>query len=117
MALDPALSLWSVDDRGCAVRADERVRDGAFLHLGQMPGQDLHPCCCGPFSAYSGRPLDRAQAAARRAGVDVEWIHAGLLEASLGDRVFDLVSVQYPALLVPPNTLSSPPWRSVDTCS
>jgi SAM-dependent methyltransferase len=49
--------------------------------------------------------LDRARAAARRAGVDVEWIHAGLLEASLGDRVFDLVSVQYPALLrTPSNT-------------
>jgi 2-polyprenyl-3-methyl-5-hydroxy-6-metoxy-1,4-benzoquinol methylase len=35
--------------------------------------------------------LSRARAAACRTCVDVEWIHAGLLKASLGDRVFDLV--------------------------
>jgi hypothetical protein len=58
--------------------------------------------------------LNRARAAARRACVDVEWIHAGLLKASLGDRVFDLVSVQYPALLrTPSNTAEHAPLASM----
>jgi hypothetical protein len=43
------------------------------------------------------------------------------MEASLGDRVFDLVSVQHPALLrTPSNTAEHAllaPWRPLDTCS
>ena len=41
--------------------------------------------------------LQRAQAHAREAGVDVHWLHSGLVEADL-DAGFDLVSAQYPAL-------------------
>jgi 2-polyprenyl-3-methyl-5-hydroxy-6-metoxy-1,4-benzoquinol methylase len=37
--------------------------------------------------------LNRARAAARRAFFEVEWIHAGVLDAWHGDRVFDLVCV------------------------
>jgi SAM-dependent methyltransferase len=43
--------------------------------------------------------LDRAALHAREAAVDVEWVHAGLVEAQLPDGAFDLVSVHYPALL------------------
>ena len=32
------------------------------------------------------------------AGVQVRWVHAGLVEASLPSGAFDLVSAQYPAL-------------------
>jgi SAM-dependent methyltransferase len=46
--------------------------------------------------------LDRARTAAAQAGVDVEWTHAGLLEATLPRGAFDLVSAQYPALLRSP---------------
>jgi SAM-dependent methyltransferase len=43
--------------------------------------------------------LRRARAAADRANVEVEWLHAALLEAALPAGGYDLVSVQYPALL------------------
>ena len=43
--------------------------------------------------------LDRAEAAARRRGVEVTWLLTGLVEASLPSREFDLVSAQYPALM------------------
>jgi len=47
----------------------------------------------------SGVALDRARLHARDAGVDMHWVLAGLVEAALPDRGFDLVSAQYPALL------------------
>ena len=42
--------------------------------------------------------LDRARARAIEAGVTVNWLHAGLLDAHLDAGGFDLVSAQYPAL-------------------
>jgi hypothetical protein len=42
--------------------------------------------------------LDRAALHARQAGVQVRWVHAGLVEAKLSPGAFDLVSAQYPAL-------------------
>jgi SAM-dependent methyltransferase len=46
--------------------------------------------------------LDRAERHARDAGVEVTWVHAGLVEADLPARTFDLVSAQYPVLLRTP---------------
>jgi SAM-dependent methyltransferase len=46
--------------------------------------------------------LDRARAAALAAGVEIRWVHAGLLEATLPEASFDLVTAQYPALLKTP---------------
>jgi len=43
--------------------------------------------------------LDRAAAQAAVRGVEVNWLHAGLVEAALPPASFDLVSAQYPALL------------------
>ena len=43
--------------------------------------------------------LRRARAAAGRVDIEVEWLHAGLLQATLPPGGFDLVSAQYPALL------------------
>ena len=43
--------------------------------------------------------LDRAAEQAERTGVQVRWLHAGLVEAALPPASFDLVSAQYPALL------------------
>lgn len=42
--------------------------------------------------------LARAALHAREADVDIEWMPAGLLDADLRGREFDLVSAQYPAL-------------------
>jgi len=46
--------------------------------------------------------LDRARNAAGDAGVDIDWLHAGLLDAALPAGGFNLVSAQYPALLLTP---------------
>ncbi len=42
--------------------------------------------------------LARGRAQAEAAGVEVTWLHSGLLEADLPSGGFDLVSAQYPAL-------------------
>lgn len=42
--------------------------------------------------------LDRAAARAATAGVQVSWVHAGVVEAALPPDSFDLVCAQYPAL-------------------
>jgi SAM-dependent methyltransferase len=42
--------------------------------------------------------LERAALGARQAAVQVEWMHAGLVDAPLAPGAFDLVSAQYPAL-------------------
>jgi hypothetical protein len=46
--------------------------------------------------------LDRAAVHAGESGVDVRWVHAGLVQAQLPPGAFDLVSAQYPALLRTP---------------
>jgi hypothetical protein len=46
--------------------------------------------------------LRRAASAAVQTGVNVEWMHAGLLDASPLLGTFALVSAQYPALLRTP---------------
>jgi SAM-dependent methyltransferase len=46
--------------------------------------------------------LERAAVHARDAEVDVEWVHAGLVEARLPGGAYDLVTVHYPALLRTP---------------
>jgi SAM-dependent methyltransferase len=43
--------------------------------------------------------LDRAESHAHLRGVQVRWLHTGLVEAALPPASFDLVSAQYPALL------------------
>lgn len=42
--------------------------------------------------------LQRAALRAGQAGAQVDWVHAGLVEAALPPAQFDLVSAQYPAL-------------------
>jgi SAM-dependent methyltransferase len=47
--------------------------------------------------------LERAARHARDAGVHVQWVHAGLVDAPLPAGAFGLVSAQYPALLRTPS--------------
>lgn len=46
----------------------------------------------------SGVALERAARHAADAGVPVNWVHSGLVEAQLEPGSFDLVSAQYPVL-------------------
>jgi SAM-dependent methyltransferase len=46
--------------------------------------------------------LERAALRAREAAAQVEWVHAGLVDALVAPGGFDLVSAQYPALLRSP---------------
>lgn len=47
--------------------------------------------------------LDRAAQSARQSAVNVQWLHAALLDAALPEEGFDLVSAQYPALRSSPD--------------
>ena len=46
--------------------------------------------------------LDRAAVRAGDTAAQVDWVHAGLVDAALPAGAFDLVSAQYPALLRSP---------------
>ncbi|WP_422748615.1 class I SAM-dependent methyltransferase [Mycobacterium sp. WMMD1722] len=46
----------------------------------------------------SGVAIERAAASADKAGVQIDWVRSGLLEAALPAAGFDLVTAQYPAL-------------------
>ena len=50
--------------------------------------------------------IHRAQGLAGDAGVQVAWVQAGLVEAALPARAFDLVSAQYPALRKTPDAVA-----------
>jgi SAM-dependent methyltransferase len=50
----------------------------------------------------SAKAVERTEAVAAEAGVQVEGVAAGLLDASLADASYDLVSAMYPALLRTP---------------
>ena len=51
----------------------------------------------------SAKAVERTEAMAGRAGVEVEGVAAGLLDASLTDASYDLVSALYPALVRTPD--------------
>ncbi len=54
----------------------------------------------------SGVALKRAAGHAEDAGVDIRWIHAGLVDAAIEPGAFDLVSAQYPVLAKTPDAVA-----------
>jgi SAM-dependent methyltransferase len=54
----------------------------------------------------SGVALARAAAHGRDAGVDIRWIHSGLVEAEPDLGRYDLVSAQYPVLAKTPDAVA-----------
>ena len=54
----------------------------------------------------SGVALQRARRLAEESGVQVTWVHAGLVEAGLPAGGFDLVSAQYPVLRKVPGAVA-----------
>ncbi len=95
--------LWSGQPNGALVAEVAGLRPGRALDVGCGEGADAVWLARGGWDVtgleVSGVALERAAGHARDAGVTVDWVHAGLVEAAFPAGSFDLVSAQYPALL------------------
>lgn len=99
--------LWSGQPNGALVVEVAGLTPGRVLDVGCGEGADAVWLAKGGWEVtaleVSGVALERAAGHARDAGVTVNWVHAGLVEAKLPPASFDLVSAQYPALLRTPD--------------
>lgn len=102
-----AEQVWSGQPNGALVTEVAGLTPGRVLDVGCGEGADAVWLAARGWRVtaldVSRVALDRAARAGRDAGVDVEWVHAGLEEAPLPAEGFDLVSAQYPALLRTPS--------------
>jgi len=98
--------LWSGRPNGALVAEVSDLAPGRVLDVGCGEGADAVWLARRGWDVtaldVSGVALARADEHASEAGVDVRWVHAGLVEAALPAGSFDLVSAQYPALLRTP---------------
>lgn len=94
--------IWSGEPNGALVAEVADLPPGQALDVGCGEGADAVWLARRGWHVtaldVSRVALDRAAAHAREAGVDIAWVHAGLVEAALPTASFDLVSAQYPAL-------------------
>jgi SAM-dependent methyltransferase len=99
--------LWSGRPNGALVAEVAGMAPGRVLDVGCGEGADAVWLARQGWDVtaleVSGVALERAAGHARDAGVEIRWVHAGLAEAALPARSFDLVSAQYPALLRTPD--------------
>jgi SAM-dependent methyltransferase len=95
--------MWSGQPNTQLVSETGGLRPGRALDVGCGEGADALWLAEHGWDVtaldVSQVALDRAADHAERAGVQVRWLHAGLVEAALPAECFDLVSAQYPALL------------------
>jgi SAM-dependent methyltransferase len=95
--------VWSGQPNGGLVAEASELTPGRALDVGCGEGADALWLAARGWDVtaldVSAVALERAQVAASAAGVTVRWVHAGLVDADLLSGAFDLVSVQYPALL------------------
>jgi SAM-dependent methyltransferase len=98
---------WSGQPNGALVAEVAGLAPGRVLDVGCGEGADAVWLARSGWQVtgleVSGVALARAAGHARDAGVDVHWLHAGLVEAELPPGRFDLVSAMYPVLLRTPD--------------
>jgi SAM-dependent methyltransferase len=94
--------IWSGNPNGALVAEVAGLPPGRALDVGCGEGADAVWLARQGWDVtaldVSQVALERAALHAGQTGVQVRWVHAGLVEASLSPGVFDLVSAQYPAL-------------------
>ena len=94
--------VWSGNPNGTLVTEIAGLPLGRALDVGCGEGADAVWLAAHGWDVtaldVSDVALERAALHAKQAGVQVRWVHAGLLEASLSPGAFDLVSAQYPVL-------------------
>ncbi len=94
--------VWSGEPNGALVDEMADAEPGRALDVGCGEGADAVWLAQRGWQVtaldIAAAALERAEQHARRAGVQVRWLHRGLLEAPLERESFDLVSAQYPAL-------------------
>lgn len=98
--------IWSGSPNGALLAEIADEPPGRALDVGCGEGADAVWLA---LRGWRVTALDVSEVALRRArkvvldaGVDVAWLHAGLLDAPIGPERFDLVNAQYPALLRTP---------------
>jgi SAM-dependent methyltransferase len=94
--------VWSGHPNGALVTEVTGLPPGRALDVGCGEGADAVWLAGHGWDVtaldVSQVALDRAAEHARQIGVQVRWLHGGLVEAPLSPGAFDLVSAQYPAL-------------------
>ena len=99
--------MWSGEPNGALVAEVSDLDPGTALDVGCGEGADAIWLTGRGWRVtaidVADIALQRAATAAEQSHAEVDWIHAGLLDAELPRSGFDLVSAQYPALLQTPN--------------
>jgi SAM-dependent methyltransferase len=94
--------VWSGRPNGSLVAEVSDVDPGSALDVGCGEGADAVWLAQRGWRVtavdVSQVALERGRRAAEAAGVEIDWVHAGLVDARLPPASFDLVSVHYPAL-------------------
>lgn len=102
--------VWSGEPNGALVAEVADLRPGRALDVGCGEGADAVWLARRGWQVtaidVSQVALKRAERHARDNGVDVSWVHAGLVEAQLPAGGFDLVSAQYAALRKTPDAIA-----------
>lgn len=98
-----AEQIWSGAPNASLVSVVGGLEPGTALDVGCGEGADAIWLASQGWQVMaidvSEVALLRARTAGEQVNVDVQWLHAGLLEVKLPPGGFDLVSAQYPALL------------------
>jgi SAM-dependent methyltransferase len=99
--------VWSGQPNAALVAEVAELKPGRALEVGCGEGADAVWLASQGWVVtaldVSRVALERAKRHASDAGVRVQWVHGGLVEATPQPGAFDLVSAQYPALLRTPS--------------
>jgi 2-polyprenyl-3-methyl-5-hydroxy-6-metoxy-1,4-benzoquinol methylase len=98
--------IWSGNPNQALVAEVAKLSSGRALDVGCGEGADSVWLARHGWHVtaldISAKAVERTEAMAAEAGLQVEGVAAGLLDAPLADASYDLVSAMYPALLRTP---------------